>query len=123
MRGNLYRTGQSDLPRDPEKAFEAYLSGALLGSGNAMNNVARCYRQGDGVAADAMQARSWLLHAAALENPWALLRLGQTAARDDNLDVARRWLTRAVRAGSRDAETALAVLEDKSPPRPSPDAS
>lgn len=122
MQGNLYRTGQADLPRDPEKAFEAYLTGALLGSGNALNNVARCYREGDGIAADAVQATNWLLHAAALENPWALLRLGRTAARDGQLDAARHWLGRAARAGSSDAEKALAALDSRSPPRSSSNA-
>ena len=108
--GNLYRSSPRDLPNDPEKACDAYFAGALLGSGNAMNNLARCYRDGAGVTRDPVQAQNWVLHAAALDNQWALLRLGRQALADGDPDRARYWLERAARAGSNDADAALADL-------------
>ena len=120
--GNLYRSAPANLPSDPEKAFEAYLAGALLGNGNAMNNLARCYRDGAGVARDAVEARNWVLHAAALDNQWALLRLGRGALSDGDLARARYWLERARHSGSSDAAAALAELAATSPPEPLPAA-
>lgn len=115
MLGNLYRNA-TDLPPHPEKAFAAFMSGALLGNSNAMNNVARCYREGWGVEADPIAAMNWLLNAAALDNPWALLRLGRGAVADGEHDTARTWLERAVQAGSHEASEVLAELEVVAPP-------
>ena len=105
MLGNAYRSGR-DLPNRPDKAFEAYLTGALLGHGNAMNNVARCYREGLGVRADPVAARNWLMNAAAVGNPWALVRLGTEALRAGDA-AATGWLTRAAAAGNREAAQLL----------------
>ena len=104
--GNEYRAGR-DLPKSAEKAFEAYRTGALLGHGNAMNNVARCYREGAGVAVDPVAARNWLLNAASLGNPWALLRLGKAALEAGDAAAATGWLTRAAAAGNREAAQLL----------------
>ena len=108
--GNEYRSGR-DLPNHPEKAFAAYFSGALLGHGNAMNNLARCYREGYGVAADPVAARNWLLDAAAVGNHWALLRLGRAALEAGDAAMAAGWLERAAGAGNREAPGLLSTLE------------
>lgn len=106
MLGNQFGAG-GDLPSRPVRAFAAYLTGALLGSGNAMHNLARCYREGLGVAADPYAAGNWLLYAAALQSPWALLRLGRAASAAGDHAAAIAWLERAAEAGSDDATTLL----------------
>jgi len=112
--GNEYHSGR-DLPKHPEQAFAAYLTGALLGHGNAMNNVARCYRDGTGVAADPVAAQNWLLDAAAVGNHWALLRLGKAALKAGDSAAAAGWLERAVRAGNAEAVDLLATLGQAEP--------
>lgn len=109
MLGNQFGAGDG-LPRHPGKAFAGYLTGALLGSSNAMNNLARCYREGRGVVADPRAAQNWLLHAAALENPWALLRLGRTAMAAGDHAAAVGWLERAADTGNRDATALLQTV-------------
>jgi hypothetical protein len=112
--GNEYRTGR-DLPNRPDKAFEAYRTGALLGHGNAMNNVARCYREGLGVGVDPVAARNWLLNAAAVGNPWALSRLGKEALAAGDAALAAGWLERAAAAGNREALSLLETLTANGP--------
>lgn len=109
MLGNLYEHG-ADFPSHPDKAFDAFMTGALLGNGNAMNNVARCLRNGYGTPPDPVQAENWLRCAAASDNPYALLRLGQRHLDEGDQILARYWLTRALAMGAEEARTALEKL-------------
>ena len=54
--GNLYRAG-SILPGDPGKAARTYALGAMLGNGNAADNLARLQLKGEGVPKDV--GRRW----------------------------------------------------------------
>ncbi|MEO1016458.1 MAG: tetratricopeptide repeat protein [Pseudomonadota bacterium] len=103
-----------DIPARPDKAFINFFAGALMNSSNAMNNLARCYRDGIGVERNPIEAMNWVLNAAALGNGYALQRLGRTQAEGRGLprDVAaaRTWLARAARAGNSEARSDLAQL-------------
>jgi hypothetical protein len=57
------------VPRDPERAFEFAYRSALVGHLPAMELVARMYREGLGVTADARQASVWDDEAAKLRAP------------------------------------------------------
>ncbi len=107
------------MPVRPEKAFLNFYAGSLLNSSNAMNNLARCYRDGLGVGRDKAQAMNWVLNAAALGNEFALLRLGRSQAEGRDLPfdpkAAAYWFQRAVEAGSREAAAELESLLERYP--------
>ncbi|HET6522523.1 MAG TPA: tetratricopeptide repeat protein [Geminicoccaceae bacterium] len=75
MLGNAYRDG-APLPRSHEKALFNYRVAALLGNGNAVNNLARLLREGIGVERDMAEAVRLFRRATAMGNPYAPRHLG-----------------------------------------------
>ena len=125
--GNLYRNG-GILPRDHTQAARNYAIGALLGSSNAVDNLARLQLKGEGVPQDIGAALALLSQAIGMGSPHAPYHLaqaylsggapeGSVKAADLLLLACRRGFTRAhaaladlYRSGQgvpRDLETAL----------------
>ena len=57
--GMLYASGTDGFERNSSVSFQWYLAAANAGNVGAMQEVARCYRTGCGVAADPDEAAAW----------------------------------------------------------------
>lgn len=108
MLGNLYRAGK-ELPPYPDKAFEAFMTGAPAGNSNAMNKAARCPCDGFDADRDIDEAHHRVLTAAAAGIPFAPLRRQRARIDSNEIEDALCRLDRAVRAGSRDAHRDIAM--------------
>ena len=61
--GNFYMQGRGGLPQDPGEAFRWFLQAAQAGSPRAQRELAFCFLNGTGTAADFEQGMKWLRQA------------------------------------------------------------
>jgi TPR repeat protein len=113
--GNLYESGQSVLPLDPEEAARWYRSAADKGHAGAQMNLAMMHLDGFGVARDVVQAVAWYQKAARSGDAMARFSLGAIyeagaagVARDEV--KAAEWYRQAAGQGLAIAQYRLGVM-------------
>lgn len=112
--GDCYRYG-AGVEKNPETAFENYLSAAAAGSFSAMANLADCYRTGFGTAVDVEKCKIWAEGAANEGYAPAMIVLGKLYKGNEsvrNYEKARYWLERANEQSHPEAPGLLGNLYD-----------
>jgi TPR repeat protein len=89
--------GAQGTEQDCPKAVEWWKKAAERGHGRAAANAAMAYRSGEGIAADAVQARRLAERAAELNDPSGLVLLGEMQFQAGELDAARANWTKAAK--------------------------
>ena len=89
--------GAQGTEQDCPKALEWGKKAAERGHGRAAANAAMAYRSGEGIAADAVQARRLAERAAELNDPSGLVLLGEMEFQAGELDAARLNWTKAAK--------------------------
>ena len=111
--GNLYRSAQV-LPGNLTQAARAYGLGAMLGNGNAADNLARLQLRGEGVPKDVEAAVDLLAQATSMGSPHAPYHLAETYLQDTatggGAEKAALLLRLAARRGFLRAHATLAGL-------------
>ena len=83
----------------PEDACKLFHESADLDDANAMEELAECYRTGDGINKDGLEAERWLLRSATKGNSSAMVLLGAMYYLGDDIaasyDDAAKWFQRA----------------------------
>lgn len=99
-----YSDGSYDVAKDPEKAFYWVKKAADQGYGEALMMAAHALLKGDGVTANAAEARHYLEVSAYQGNLDAMIKLGIIYYKGDgvgkNEDEAAGWMKMAADAGS-----------------------
>ena len=87
-----------------EKAAYWYLKAAEQGNGSAMNNLANCYKHGNGVEKDSIKAVEWYKKSAQQGAPWAQHNLAICYEKGEgvrrNYRSAIKWYTKAAEQGA-----------------------
>jgi TPR repeat protein len=112
--GDCYRYG-AGVEKNPETAFENYLSAAAAGSFSAMANLADCYRTGFGTSVDVEKCKIWAEGAANEGYAPAMIVLGKLYKGNEsvrNYEKARYWLERANEQSHPEAPGLLGNLYD-----------
>lgn len=112
--GDCYRYG-AGVEKNPETAFENYLSAAAAGSFSAMANLADCYRTGFGTSVDVEKCKIWAEGAANEGYAPAMIVLGKLYKENEsvrNYEKARYWLERANEQSHPEAPGLLGNLYD-----------
>lgn len=112
--GDCYRYG-AGVEKNPETAFENYLSAAAAGSFSAMANLADCYRTGFGTSVDVEKCKIWAEGAANEGYAPAMIVLGKLYKGNEsvrNYEKARYWLGRANEQSHPEAPGLLGNLYD-----------
>ena len=89
--------GAQGTEQDCPKALEWWKKAAESGHGRAAANAAMAYHSGEGIAADAVQARRLAERAAELNDPSGLVLLGEMQFQAGELDAARANWTKAAK--------------------------
>ncbi len=89
--------GAQGTEQDCPKALDWWKKAAERGHGRAAANAAMAYRSGEGIAADAVQARRLAERAAELNDPSGLVLLGEMQFQAGELDAARANWTKAAK--------------------------
>ena len=89
--------GAQGTEQDCPKALEWWKKAAESGHGRAAANAAMAYHSGEGIAADAVQARRLAERAAELNDPSGLVLLGEMQFQAGELDAARANWTKATK--------------------------
>ena len=87
--------GAQGTEQDCPQALEWWKKAAEMGNGRAAACAAMAYRSGEGVAADAVQARRLAERAAELNDPSGLVLLGEMHFQAGELDAAKANWTKA----------------------------
>ena len=87
--------GAQGTEQDCAQALEWWKKAAEMGNGRAAACAAMAYRSGEGVAADAVQARRLAERAAELNDPSGLVLLGELHFQAGELDAAKATWTKA----------------------------
>jgi uncharacterized protein len=109
--GELYSFGGMGVTRDPVKACAQFMRIATR-RGDAAHNLARCYENGEGLAADPAKARKWYAKGAELGYAKSSCALGSLLlnGRGGPSDIAKGMVLcrTAAERGDPDAQTDLA---------------
>ncbi|MBS7827784.1 SEL1-like repeat protein [Wohlfahrtiimonas chitiniclastica] len=113
--GRLYEHGFG-VEKDNRRAYDYYRSAAEAGNIEAQNCVARAFERGIGVDKDLERAIYWYGEAAQKNDSNAQYNLGRIFEEYPevrNLDEAKAWYQKAVKANVTEAQTALERLSTK----------
>lgn len=113
--GDLYWRGIG-VAQNAKTAFKWFSRAAEQGHINAQMHLAYMYGKGQGVARNDLEACNWYSKAAEAGNPYAQYNLGVIYSKGRGIrkdpDAARMWYRKSAEQGNRNAEKALARLED-----------
>ena len=103
---------------DKQKAITYYQQAVDCGHAGAMNNLAVCYKEGDGVSKDLKKAFELFLKAANLNNGHAYLNLARAYTYGQGTQVslkdAKYWCQKALDAHIEGANDLMKVIKRKS---------
>jgi uncharacterized protein len=112
--GFSYENG-TGVAADPARAIQLFWKNAQAGDSDAENEIGRAYTSGTGgMPVNLVEAFSWYQKSAAGGSFYGMYNLGTAYAEGRgtarNIEQARMWLTKAIAAGSPDAQAYLAKL-------------
>ena len=105
---DLFEQGKAYQALSPDKAFQCYLQAAEMGYAIAMGQVGICYlHQGHGVECSTEKAAYWFEKGANAGNARCMTLISAFymagVAREQNDDIARDWLQKAIETGDENA--------------------
>ncbi len=115
--GAYAKLGQYYLASQPERAVEYFRSGAKRKDTTSALELARCYRRGLGVKADADQVVTWYTFASRHGSPKAAMELGEFYRDGElglapNKGLAMQWFRKASSLGVPESLEALDSLSE-----------